>query len=96
MSAMRVLMYFLIEVNKHMVRLIILFVLLAVSFYVVKLVKNNWKDRSDSGKPIANNSKPDEKMVQCLCCGVYLPEKKSIKQGDKVFCSRKHAKQYKE
>jgi len=74
-------------------RIFVFLVLLAVSFYVVKLLKTRLdeplkklkKDDSvDSGN--ANS------MVKCLHCGLHIPEKEAIKQGDKVFCSLEHAR----
>ncbi len=79
-----------------MFRLIILFVLLAVSFVVVKLLKANWERRAGLGKSNKNNKPLSDNMVQCLYCGVYFPEKKVIKKGENVFCSLNHAKQYKD
>ena len=77
-----------------MFRVIILLVLLAVSFTVVKLLRAKWERRAD--KSIENNQQQSDDMVQCACCGVYIPEKKSVTNGDKVFCSLEHAKQRKE
>lgn len=78
-----------------MIKLIIFLVLLAVSFYVVKLVSASWKRRSESQKVIAKN-KQQKQMVKCDRCGVHFPEYEAIKHGDNVFCSLKHANQHQE
>ena len=75
-----------------MFRIIILLVLLAVSFTVVKLLRANWDRRTD--KAIKNKQKSDN-ILQCVCCGIYIPEKKAVIHGDKIFCSLEHAKQHK-
>ncbi len=75
-------------------RIFLYLVLLAVSFYVVKLIKTRLdeplkklkKDASVDDSDDANN------MVKCLHCGLHIPEKEAIKQGDKVFCSLEHAR----
>ena len=77
-----------------MFRVIILLVLLAVSFIVVKLLRAKWERRAD--KSIRNNKQQSDNMLQCIRCGVYIPEKQAITHGDEVFCSLEHAKQHKE
>ena len=77
-----------------MFRVIILLVLLAVSFTVVKLLRAKWKCRAD--KSIENNKQQSDSMVQCACCRVYIPEKQAVIHGDEIFCSLEHAKQRKE
>jgi uncharacterized protein len=79
-----------------MFKLIILFVLLAVSFYVVRLVLGNRKRGVLLRKPAFkknHNNKQNNKMVRCISCGLHVPEQEAIKQGDKIFCSLKHANQ---
>ena len=70
-------------------RLLSILVLLAVSFYVVKLAMTTLE------KPLQKIKKDDplnnNKMVKCLHCGLHIPEKEAIKQGDKIFCSLEHA-----
>ena len=82
-------------------RLFLVLVLLAVSLYVVKYLrtmmdekqkhikKESESDRSDSDKNNQNNKKL---MVKCQHCGLHIPEKEAIKQGDNIFCSLEHAK----
>jgi uncharacterized protein len=80
-----------------MFRLIILFVLLAVSFYIVRLVLSNRKRQhhlSKSATKVVRTYKQKNNMVRCLYCDLYLPEEEAIKQGDKVFCNQKHANQH--
>ena len=78
-----------------MFRLIIVFVLLAVSFYIVRLVLGNRKRGALLRKPVfkKNHNKQNNKMVRCISCGLHVPEQEAIKQGDKIFCSLKHASQ---
>ncbi len=76
-------------------RLLVVLVLLAVSLYVVKLIKIKLDEptpklKKDSSR---NESAENSKMVKCLHCGLHIPENEAIKQGDKVFCSLEHAGQ---
>jgi uncharacterized protein len=74
-------------------RLFLVLVLLAVSLYVVKLIKIKLDEptpklkKGSSRKENVDNSK----MVKCLHCGLHIPDNEAIKQGDKVFCSLEHA-----
>ncbi len=76
-------------------RLLMVLVLLAVSLYVVKLIKIKLDeaatklDKDDSRNECVEN----DKMVKCLHCGLHIPENEALKQGDKVFCSLEHAGQ---
>ena len=83
-------------------RLFLILVLLAVSFYVVKYLRTKLdetqkrldresdKDNQDSN----NHGKSNKKlMVKCQTCGLHIPDKEAIKQGDNVFCSLEHANQ---
>ncbi len=72
-------------------RLFLILVLLAVSLYVVKLIKIKLDEplaKLKKDEPSNNNQ-----MVKCLHCGLHIPEEEAIKQGDKVFCSLEHARQ---
>ncbi len=83
-------------------RLFLVLVLLAVSLYAVKYIrtkldetqkrinKESENDNNDSG---TNNQNTKKLMVKCQQCGLHIPEKEAIKQGDKIFCSLEHAKQ---
>ena len=82
-------------------RLFLVLVLLAVSLYVVKYLrtkldetqkhikKESENESSDSTK---NNQNTEKLMVKCQQCGLHIPEKEAIKQGDNIFCSLEHAK----
>lgn len=83
-------------------RLFLILVLLAVSFYVVKYLRTKL---DETQKRIDKESKKDNKdsnnhdhssknlMVKCQTCGLHIPDKEAIKQGDNIFCSLEHAKQ---
>jgi len=74
-------------------RIFLYLVLLAVSLYVVKLVRTMLdKPLKKLKKDIQLNEQESSKMVKCLHCGLHIPEKEAIKQGDKVFCSLEHAR----
>ncbi len=75
-------------------RIFIYLVLLAVSFYVVKLIKTRLDEPLKKLKKDASVDDSDDtnNMVRCLHCGLHIPEKEAIKQGDKVFCSLEHAR----
>ena len=72
-----------------MFRLFLLFVLLAVSLYAVRL----WRSGrvASTTRALKRNSK-NQKMVPCEECGLHIPEYEAIKIGDSTFCSLKHAK----
>ncbi len=82
-------------------RLFLVLVLLAVSLYAVKYIrtkldetqkrinKESEDDNNDSG---TNNQNTKKLMVKCQQCGLHIPEKEAIKQGDNIFCSLEHAK----
>lgn len=72
-------------------RLFFILVLLAVSFYGVKLLRAKLDKPS---KWLKKDTTNNEKIVKCLHCGLHIPEKEAIKQGDKNFCSIEHAKQH--
>ncbi len=77
-------------------RIFLYLVLLAVSFYVVKLIRTRLDEplkklKQNNSKKQSVSDKPDN-MVKCLHCGLHIPEKEAIKQGDKVFCSLEHAR----
>jgi len=83
-------------------RFFLILVLLAVSFYVVKLVrlkldeqqKNSNKESHDSNDDSSDNGQQSKKlMVKCQHCGLHIPEKEAIKKGDNIFCSLEHAKE---
>ncbi len=79
-----------------MFRVIILFVLLAVSFYIVRLLLSNRKIqrlRRSKGKGVRKRNQK-KNMLRCIQCGLHIPEEEAIKQGDNVFCSLKHASQH--
>ena len=76
-------------------RLLMVLVLLAVSLYVVKLIKIKLDEPSlklKKGRSRKENDK-NSKMVKCLHCGLHIPDNEAIKHGDKVFCSLEHARQ---
>ena len=74
-------------------RIFLYLVLLAVSFYVVKLIKTRLDEPLKKLKKDASVDESDTNdMVKCLHCGLHIPEKEAIKQGDKVFCSLEHAR----
>jgi len=72
-------------------RILFILVLLAVSFYVVKLIRTKM---DEAPKEIKKDTKTtNNNMVKCLHCGLHIPEEEAIKQGDKTFCSLEHAKE---
>lgn len=76
-------------------RIFFILVLLAVSLYVVKLL------RAKLDKPVkklkedtTGNKSKNQKIVKCLHCGLHIPENEAITQGDKNFCSIEHARHH--
>ena len=76
-------------------RLFFILVLLAVSLYGVKLLRAKLDEPSRKSKKLdrdtSTTASNNQKMVKCLHCGLHIPEKEAIKQGDKNFCSIDHA-----
>ena len=74
-------------------RFLIVLVLLAVSLYVVKLIKIKLDEPAPKLKKDSSHkeSTKNSQMVKCLHCGLHIPDNEAIKQGDKVFCSLEHA-----
>ena len=82
-------------------RLFLVLVLLAVSLYVVKYLRTKLDDKQkhinkeseNQNSDSSNNDQNTKKlMVKCQQCGLHIPEKEAIKQGDNIFCSLEHAK----
>ena len=82
-------------------RLFLILVLLAVSLYVVKYIRTKLDEtqkridkESDYENNDSNTTNQNTKklMVKCQQCGLHIPEKEAIKQGDNIFCSLEHAK----
>ena len=82
-------------------RIFLVLVLLAVSLYVVKYLRTKLdetqkriKTESENKNNDSTNSDQKSKklMVKCQQCGLHIPEKEAIKQGDNIFCSLEHAK----
>ena len=76
-------------------RLFLILVLLAVSLYVVKYLRTMLDQSQKQIDKDSNNNNQNTKklMVKCQHCGLHIPEKEAIKQGDNIFCSLEHAKQ---
>ena len=82
-------------------RLFLVLVLLAVSLYVVKYIRTKLDEtqkridkesKNENNDSRADNPKSKKLMVKCQQCGLHIPEKEAIKQGDNIFCSLEHAK----
>lgn len=75
-------------------RLFSILVLLAVSFYVVKYLRTKLDQSNKQIDKDSENTNQNTKklMVKCQHCGLHIPEKEAIKQGDNIFCSLEHAK----
>jgi len=76
-------------------RFFFILVLLAVSLYGVKLLRAKLDKSTKSSKKLdrdtSTTASNNQNMVKCLHCGLHIPEKEAIKQGDKNFCSIEHA-----
>jgi len=71
-------------------RIFLVLVLLAVSLYVVKLIRTKL-DEAPKNLEKDDHTAKNNNMVKCLHCGLHIPEEEAIKQGDKTFCSLEHA-----
>ena len=82
-------------------RLFLVLVLLAVSLYVVKYIRTKLDEaqkridkesKNENDDSNTDNQNTEKLMVKCQQCGLHIPEKEAIKQGDNIFCSLEHAK----
>jgi len=94
---------FLVKIRVYFMfgRLFLILVLLAVSLYVVKYIRTKLDENqkridkeSENGNDDSNKNNQNTKklMVKCQQCGLHIPEKEAIIQGDNIFCSLEHAK----
>ena len=83
-------------------RLFLVLVLLAVSLYVVKYIRTKLDEtqkridkesKNQNNDSSTDNQNTKKLMVKCQQCGLHIPEKEAIKQGDNIFCSLEHAKE---
>lgn len=68
----------------NLIRLVL--VVLAV-WIVIVLIRNARRSKQ------VNDRRPSEKvenMVSCAHCGVHLPEKDAIRDGERFFCCKEH------
>lgn len=73
-------------------RVLFIFILLAVSFFIVRSIKN----KLDNNKQLGSNQPQNNKqlILKCRVCGLHIPENEAIRQGEQVFCSLDHAKEH--
>jgi uncharacterized protein len=45
---------------------------------------------SSSSKPTKPAEAQVPRMLQCVRCGVHVPEREALLRGDKVYCSQEH------
>ncbi|MGD9000299.1 MAG: PP0621 family protein [Granulosicoccaceae bacterium] len=64
----------------------LLIIALAV-WIIIVLIRNARARKQVSDKRPANKV---ENMVSCVQCGLHLPEKDAIRDGDHFFCSEQH------
>jgi uncharacterized protein len=69
-----------------MSRLILLFALVAIVYWLFKSYR----------KPPQKTAQPEtsEEMVRCAHCGVHLPKSESILAGGEFFCSASHRREH--
>jgi uncharacterized protein len=66
------------------------FLLLVLALVAVWLLAKGFR-RKDAAKD-APEAAP-EQMVNCSHCGLYLPQREAIAEGDRFFCCAEHRRQ---
>lgn len=56
----------------------------------IRNLANNAASQPVPGRASAN--RPEENMVQCAHCGVYLPASEAVTQQGRHWCSSEHAR----
>jgi len=69
-----------------MSRLLFLFVVIAVVYWLLKTYR---KQSPKQDVPAASS----EDMVRCAQCGVHLPKSEAITSGGKFFCGEAHRRE---
>jgi len=50
-----------------------------------------WRHRSRAAeRPPAESEKPEEAMVECAHCGVFLPRSEALAEAGRHYCSEAH------
>jgi len=69
--------------DMNLIRILVLFV---VIYLVYSMIKRYMSNRPR--KPPA--SVAHERMVQCAACGLHIPEREALAQGELYYCSKEH------
>jgi uncharacterized protein len=69
-----------------MSRLIFLFVVIAVVYWLLKSYRKP--------SPKQDASAASEDMVRCACCGVHLPKSEATLSAGKFFCGEAHRREH--
>ena len=67
-----------------MSRLILLFAVIAIVYWLLKSYRRSAAASSQDKPPVS------EDMVRCVQCGVHLPKSESILASGKFYCSDEH------
>jgi|CryBogDrversion2_1035201.scaffolds.fasta_scaffold00051_9 uncharacterized protein len=62
--------------------------LIAIAALVYLLIKSYSRKIPEKKQDVT------ESMVKCLQCGVHLPAGESLRDGERVFCSKAHRDSY--
>ena len=71
-------------------------ILAALVWLAWRLIRNLLPGPSNASDEPSTDQDNPEKMVKCSHCGVHLPEKQAIKQGDHYFCGSAHLIEFQE
>jgi len=74
-------------------RLLLLIVAIVAVFLAVRTLvrsSSNRKGVSRSAEP--ERLKKGGAVVRCAFCGVHVPEAEAVRDGDRYYCSRQHAR----
>ncbi len=58
---------------------------------IVRYIKRALGHKSTPQPPSPDTAAPDNAMLPCKHCGVYIPQSEATRRGGNVYCSREHA-----
>ena len=70
----------------NLLRLLIIVGIVWISYRIYK----NWKSKNEMISRQNKKNTGIKNMVQCVKCGVHLPEQEAIKASGKFFCCEEH------
>jgi len=70
----------------NLIRLLIIAAIVWLTFRIVK----NWQAKNTITKNKARKDSTIGNMVQCVKCGVHIPEQEALNYNGKLYCCEEH------